>query len=469
MTETLRTWPLVRVVGAPDPGAGIRYDFNDKDADAERRVANLSLGAPTFDGDPRSLGAVYGYRAPVVTQRIKGSKLDALAAQGQLWRELLRSGNWLMVQLADEAKPFWLKTYPTDLPVLSLDRVYVDTASGDPVALPDAWEFDVPFLADAFGVEDWVTLGPYTVTQSPDGDYPMRIVLPPINGDAQTGLRVEVDPEDSAWSWQVSTISGSSLAYPFVDIGPTDGFTPHNGFSVGTFDSDYFGGSYRFGSVPGDDFLQVLTGEFPAVPTGRYSVWLRLTNDSVDDGTLLLGLDRNLTSGVPLVGKTVSVPLASTDSGRQRWVFLGAFQFPPGVVLPEDVTDSPGVVDFALNMGTPDAADVYLEGFLLVPMDGRNVSAARTLRLDGPAGAPLGGGSVGTFDGDDELYWVRDSGSGELVSCVPAIDGGFPMADPAVEENVLYVMAIDNQGGAATNVGAESTVTVSYRPRKLHF
>lgn len=128
------SFPLVKFVDSPKPTAAVRFDFNVESSDAPRRVGGegFTLGVPTLEGDPDAVEVSYGWRELLVPHRVNGSKQSALAVLSTLSRELLRPTNWLLVQLDALTAPVWFKTYRTAPAALSLDRVYVNTETGEP-------------------------------------------------------------------------------------------------------------------------------------------------------------------------------------------------------------------------------------------------------------------------------------------------------------------------------------------------
>lgn len=498
------TYPLARVVDAPDPSATVRYDFSDEDAVAPRRVTpeGFTLGVPTLQGDPDSVGFLYGWRKPFVPHRIKGEKRDALEALAVLSREILRYSNWLLVQLDAVTRPIWLRVYPTEPGELSFDRVSVDAATGDPGSLPDAWLIGVPFTADAFAYGERITLGPYTVTQTPDGDNPMRVELPTIHGDAPTALRVEVKAATTnarTSRFLLAAVSGDSVSDLLIDVGTGDDWTAGTDTSAPVTDSDYAGGSYRTvtistGGLDAGEYEPRISGTVDDIVPGRYKVLHRCELDPVDSSTpqryaLAFGQDAN---GEIRWGQTVYQETSTLNGSSntvtypfQGWVDLGEFTFPLGVTLPGDLIPATVSADVAVRLGTVSGVgEARLDALKFIPVDGPTIVRTTLLSTEFEPEVtdqsypvlPLSETASCTWDGDaanrSGLVWMQEQPSGDLLPSAVVPQGGFPMVDPAASENVLVAFATGrgrtDDDDAGTAVATEWTVTPSYQPRLLH-
>lgn len=488
------TYPLVKFVDAPDPAANVRYDCNrvGEDGVASRLVMaeGFTLGTPTLEGDPDAVGTSFGLRAPSFTQRVKGSKAEALAALSSLSRELLRPTNWVLVQVDAFTSPIWLKTYRAEFAPLSLAEVYVNVRSGDPVLVPDTWEIAVPLLADAFAYGARETLDSVTVTQAPDGTNPMQVLLPAIKGDAPTPLRVVFTPQsgnaEDGSSWLLANLAGDGLESPVIDIGTGDGFTAGSGTAAASADVLYFGDSYRAVTVSsGANLVERLSGTLPvAPPPGRYKVLLRCqTATTTATKPYLFALSIHREFADPTYHTSVQQIVNPEDSASaiffRGWVDLGDFAFPPGVNMPSSAVD-PGfgtdvAADFSLKIGTADesAGSINIDAIKLIPLDGQSVE--NTTLLAATFGfAPIFEDVRATFDGDTEAYWATYMVTGNQYPGTPALRGGFPVADPLAAENLLVLMATDH-GAAVSGIGTSVTtkgvvvdLIASYHPRYLH-
>lgn len=484
------TYPKVRFVSAPDPDATVLFDCNADMEPAPRSVLadGFSLGAPTLQGDPRAMGVVYGDRELSFTLRVEGSKGDALACLSALARQLLRASSWVEFTLAAGQAPVWFRTYRSQPQALSLAEVYVDTKDGGVARLPDRWDIPVTLAAEGLGYGERVLLGPYTIAQAPTGSHPLGVTLPTLRGDAPTGLRVQITPDATLTSgndceWTVACISGeTTMSDPVVDIGTDDGFTAGTGTDTGVADPDFFGGSYRTVTIgAGSGFVTRLSGSLPITRPGRYKVLVRCEaeNYPVESRRYLFRLERPV-GGYTIAGATATVdidagtPVPAGFEGFQGWVDLGDFALPAGHTVPDDVAvTSPGC-EFELKIGTDDdsAGEVRIDAFKLIPIQGPDVGDATYVTVLAAGSHALNGGKVCTLDSDSDLVWTTDT-SGVLYERSPSLAGGYPVADPAAEQNLLLVFASSRgnyigSGPWITALDAEATLTVSYHPRLLH-
>lgn len=500
------TWPLVKFVDAPSVSANVRMDCNDVTASASRRVAGFDPGVPALTGDPDGVGQAFGLRQPTLTVRFKGSKANAMAALSAFSKEQMRWRNWVMFQPSALQQPVWFRTYRAGFAPLSLDRVFVDSKTGGSTMLPDTWECAVPLAADPFAYGARVTIPTFQVIQGPvDLTGPtrtaMRAVLPAIKGDAPTKLRVKITPAGTnntaatyGSAWLLGCISGdtASITDPQIDIGTTDGFTAGTGTGGGTTDANYFGGTYRAVTIgAGSGVIGRLSGIVTvSPPQGRYKVMLRCEADSpinvLTPYVFTFGVIQNLGTDYTYAPSTV-LPVgvgpgnpAETFTG---WVDLGETTLPAGVgMLPADVSLPTVPLVFSLKIGTSDgsAGAVRLDRFKLIPVDGgpawNSVMLAAEFLVNDPPSEPSGLriAQSGTFDGDDETYWttVTLTATDYVFPGSPCLAGGFPVADPAREENLLIVMATADGLAATTpkitSLNAQAAVDVSYHPRYLY-
>jgi hypothetical protein len=483
------TWPLVKFVDSPSTSATVRFDCNDLNAAAPRRVADFDPGVPTLEGDPDAIGQQWGFRSPSVTVRFKGTKANALAALSALSREQLRRTNWVMFQLSSDTSPRWFKTYRTGYESLSLARVDVDRTSGRQGRTPDTWEIRVPLVADAFMYGARVAMSTFQVIQGPtDLTGPVRtamhVVLPAIQGDAPTGLRVAITPGATLTSgndneWLVGCISGeAAMVDPVIDIGTGDGFTAGTGTAAPTTDATYSGGSYRAVTVgAASGLISRLTGSLAAQPPGRYKIQLRCEadNTTLSNKSYLFTFGQDA-SGVTVYGPTTQVTIAggSPSVTFQGWVDLGEFTLPFGYQAVDDISPTAPATPFSLKIGTADgsAGAVRIDAFKLIPVAGPKVRASYLMKALYAGNHALNGGKIGIFDGNEGAYWGTDTG-GTLLIRSPGLKGSFPVADPAAPQNLLIVMATSRgntlaAGPYTTGLNAQAAVDVSYYPRFLH-
>lgn len=501
------SYPLGRLVSAPDPSATVRYDFSDHDAVAPRAIHadGFTLGAPSLESGPTAISPLYGYRSLAFRHEIGGEKADALAALAVLSRELLRPESWMLVQVDAFTRPTWWRVLASGPEALSFDRVGVDPKTGDPVpGRQDWWEIGVSLTTDPFGYGERIVLDTYTVGQNLASTYPMRVLLPTIRGDAPAALRVDVQAAtDNAHTsrYLIGAVSGESVTDLLVDVGIDDDWLAGTGVTGPTADATYVGGSYQtvtitdgIGPDLGSDYYATRVSGSVTLTPGRYKVLVRCEADPVDSTTpqrYLFGFGQTVNGEVRWgdsvqqeTPTTVGDP-PSVAASFQGWVDLGDHTFPLGVSLPPDVT--PGSVSAAvsLRIGTFSGVGVVrLDAFKFIPLDGLDVSWATLLTTRFEAEVtdvthptePLSATASCTWDGDaadgSGLVWMTERPSGDLLASGVDLQGGFPVVDPAASENVLIAFATNrgrsDDADAGTSVDTEWDVAVSYQPRLLH-
>jgi hypothetical protein len=500
------SYPLVKFVDSPAVGATVRLDLNDAAAAASRRVeADFDLGVPTLEGDPDAVGQQFGFRSPRFTVQVKGTKANALAFVSALSKELLRRTNWVMFQLNAATSPVWFRTFRTGYQSLPLDRVFASSTTGGnaPAGYVDVWRVEVPLVADAFAYGARVTQSAVTVGNNSSATNPLRVVLPALKGDAQTGLRVAVNmaglASGSPESWLTAVIGADSgtVTDTVVDIGTGDVFTAGSGTSAPSTvgGTAYWGGSYRTVTISaaGGNLLERISGTLAAAPPpGRYKVLLRCQADPINVTTanrysFAVGQDVNgekLYASTVFIDTPVPVPSFNAPSFI-GWVDLGEIPFPFGnTELPADAPTTAPAPTLSLKVGTPAgvAGTVRLDAIKLIPVSGPKIRKATFLNSKlitgvnpatiGYFGMALATTDTGTWDGDSDVMWGAVTASGVLRNGSPAHKGGYPVADPSAAQNVLlsFPLSIPSSAGPNLSTSVLSTwdVVVSYYPRFLH-
>lgn len=490
----MSTWPLVKFVDSPSTSATVRFDCNDRQLG--RTVASFDPGVPTLEGDPNAVGQTWGFRAPSIAQRIKGTKAVALAALSALAREQLRHTNWVMFQLDNATSPVWFKTYATGYQPLTLDRAYVRATDGGKVALPDTWEITVPLVAEPFAYGARVVLPTVTVANSLSASNSLRYVLPAIKGDAPTGLRVKITPQGAGGygaSWLVGCIAGeTSMTDTVYDIGVGDGMAPGSAMTsapstVGG--TSYLGGSYRtWTNTTTISMVLVLQAVLSPVPApGRYRVLLRCELDPVSSsvpqtyGFRFAQLPGGYSIANPDVFVTTPNEVAGTAYTFQGWVDLGESSFPVNQVpVPADVgvlTPASPLITLSMNKGNS-AALARIDAIKLIPIDGPYVRSASLLKVttenlfNGFFGTGFDSTMALTVDADETLLWKTLVSGGAILPLPGTCKGGYPIADPAAPRNLLFCFptgrGLSSSTTAATAAASTWNVDISYYPRYLH-
>jgi hypothetical protein len=447
------SYPLVKFVDSPAVGATVRLDLNDAAAAASRRVeADFDLGVPTLEGDPDAVGQQFGFRSPRFTVQVKGTKANALAFVSALSKELLRRTNWVMFQLNAATSPVWFRTFRTGYQSLPLDRVFASSTTGGnaPAGYVDVWRVEVPLVADAFAYGARVTQSAVTVGNNSSATNPLRVVLPALKGDAQTGLRVAVNmaglASGSPESWLTAVIGADSgtVTDTVVDIGTGDVFTAGSGTSAPSTvgGTAYWGGSYRTVTISaaGGNLLERISGTLAAAPPpGRYKVLLRCQADPINVTTanrysFAVGQDVN---GEKLYASTVFIDTPVPVPSFNAPSFIGC--------------------------GPKIRKATFLNSKLITGVNPATI---------GYFGMALATTDTGTWDGDSDVMWGAVTASGVLRNGSPAHKGGYPVADPSAAQNVLlsFPLSIPSSAGPNLSTSVLSTwdVVVSYYPRFLH-
>jgi hypothetical protein len=473
------TFPEVSFVAGPSEDADVRLDLNSAFGLATCRVEHdsFTLGAPPLLGEPDSVSAALGLRSAGWVLRIAGPKSAAYDVRTLVSRELLRPTNWVRVRLSETSPPHYMQTYRGEFAALSLEFVRKGSAS-------DTWRLPVNVTGEPLLLGERVTLGPYTVTQALDGDNPMRVVLPPIEGDGPTPLRVTVTPEDGTTAnvgskWLIGCVAGTSdmTTEATIDVAAMTAVLETGDV---TADDAYFNSHYRATTFGATGLQPRLTCDFPDLPRGRYNVQLSCEADGIEDAPKTYQFRLVFLSGDGRFGTTaqLTIPGTAVATTFKGWVDLGQAPVPFGAGgLPGDVDLHATVTSVAIHMGADDGTgEVRADALRLVPVGGPTVDAATMLVSD--LGAhPVDGASSATWDADAGAYWLSSYDVPLLADILTDGEassmGGFPYASPGSDQNILHAMAVSKgrgsvETGQITAPGQQFGVSVSYHPRKLH-
>lgn len=468
-------YPLIQFVSDASTSATLRYDFHAKNASYETRPLGgdgLDLGTPSFTGDPDSAGAEYGYRRLSLTQRIVGTKTEAMSRMTTLARELLRAQNWLKVQVDATAPVRYFKTYRTEPGSLSLE--HIETAG--------AWDIVVPLVADPFAYGARETLSPITINNDPvAGTNPCRAVLPTILGDAPAPLRILMNPGNATGLYgfrhmfAVHATTDSPAGPVTWAVGGTDGWTAGTDTAASSADATMSGGNRRVVSFATVATMATrISGSAPAaLPAGKYKVLVRVARSDLDS-TFGLRFGQNVAFSYRY-GETVAFDrAASTAVGHAAWVDLGDFQHPYGHLVPAGQEGGAATPDVSLQAerrtGT---GSLYLDAFLLVPLETTTTIQNRLLFSEQNLGAIDSGAATGTWDGDWEGAWSFNQFGVANSDFVAELQGQFPAVVPGAT-NTLHMLQQVN--GRRPFFGQDnpdiitgtSVLTLSYYPRYLY-
>lgn len=470
-------YPLVKWVDAPTLTANELFDFNSDTGSALTWPLHdgWSVGVPSFDGDPDSVGVEYGYRTLKFTLAVSGAKEAALAKQSALAKEVFRRRSWVMFQINAFTKPVWFRTYRSEPGDLSFDLF----RNGDGV---DEWHIGVTMSADAFAYGARVTIPQFIIGNNTTATNPMRYTLPTIQGDAPTALRVKVAPQagdaGTASTWLQAVISGDrSNPMLVVDIGSaSDGWTGASGDvtgpitpASGNIDSGVFLSNSLRITAGAATFRERIAGPLPNTLIGRYKVLLRIGSESDAEFDFAFGQKVN---GVVYYGNTVRARTVDDYSGPPFWVDLGDFTFPFGLNIPAGVTGTLPVPQVSLKVGCTSTRatqpQVKLDAFAFIPVDGPGLTQVTTLASTFKQYG-VDQTRAGNWDGDTESFWSTLGAT--FVDGGPEMVGSYVKADPMAAYNVFVLMptllgeALSNT--AITSINGTHAVDISYHPRYL--
>ena len=184
----MTTYPIVRFVAAVGDTTPV-LDLNEPRDGLAVMHEGFSLGSPSFDAAPRSVGAVYGERTLTGTMRVYTDQASAARLMQAFATEVLKPSNVLMFQLDAASEPMWARTWQTEQEPLSLENTSL--------ARPER-RFDLPYqlTADAYFYGAPVDLGSYTVTNNPSST---TYTVTPVN------LAPNPSAEVSTAGWSPST------------------------------------------------------------------------------------------------------------------------------------------------------------------------------------------------------------------------------------------------------------------------
>jgi len=469
-------YPLLQFVSAAASSATLRYDFNTKNASYRTHplgADGLDLGVPRFTGDPDSVGAEYGDRQMRFTQRVEGTKAQAMDRMSALARELLRADNWLKVQLDATTPAVYFRTYRTEPGELSLE--HIETAN--------AWDITVPLVADGFAYGERVTLSPITINNDPAaGSNPCHAILPTILGDAPAPLRIQANPSNpvymNGYRWMLAMHSAETQQGPILwQIGGTDGWTAgtDTSASTATNPTEHTGGTHRVVSFATDaNLVTRISGSAPsAPPPGRYRILTRVVRSDTSS-VFSLRFGQAIGLGVYNYGPTVATAReVSTAARHATWVDLGEHTFPFGFTAPAGLEGVLGAPSIALQLGRiSGAGSANIDAILLQPIALGTTRESRTLFSEFAKAGIFVDGGTGNWDGDLETFWAY-SQFGIAVAVVPELAGQFLRVTPGVTNTLTLLQQVNGRmsifgDDASDLLTATTEAALSYHPRWLY-
>lgn len=462
-------YPIIRFVAGLGSTVA-RLDLNDASPWITTHD-DFSFGTPTYEGQPRSVGATYRERTVQIPAEVQGDSDVAFSALSDLAVELQRRDNWLMVQYDAASQPVWLRTYRTEPPELDTDDVYVGRADS-------RWVATFTVKADAFAYLDEVTIPTQTISNDPTAGG-VTVALPDIEGDAPTDLSIAITSAADmfALTWLCATsIVDQGCTYDFnaspITL-PTADFSLASGAPLGalTPGTQPLGGQYRRTTSVPDSWTPMLVNPTGAnIPVGNYRVLgrLRQTAISGDAGFVAFSVGGAYTD---FVGTSYHwQPQRKVfPSSEFLWHDLGSLYLPVGAR--PDGPDLQGSRRFGVRCRavSGDAPSIDFGGFMLIPIasdaDFAAVVDSRVLKANIGAASVTAGNTI-RFDADGKRI-ERTPRNLPLPNAIAA--GGYPMVQPGYA-NYLHLTSELGELGSLSggDLTREFSVTVSYYPRVLN-
>lgn len=443
--EEVRQWPSMRFCAGPSVDSETRYDLNANGIGCQTNLLHegFGLGMPALSGEAGGRGRVWSDRTLSLPLEVEGGKGEAFVRLERVARELMRDENWLEWQLDADSAPRWFHIYATAPAPLSLSEVYTEREV-------NAWGTTLSAAADPFAVGAEVTVGPFTVTNSPAaGTNPMQVTLDAVEGEAPAPATV-----------LVAKGSTGAMLGPAVAVAPTEAgvFTAGSwGGGVGTAvtDTGYLAGSYRPTTGALADWATVATFTPADLAFGRWRTLLRLAASS-NAGSISL---RWKVSASGVASQVYSTPVVIPCRQQRRWVSAGEVPWPLIDGTPLGVT---GTTVLTLEAKRIQAGgELWLDNRLIMLSADPGATLLRT-----EPDAVFGASSAVLVDAENRQ--VAASVAGAPVRA-PAAAGGWPYLSPR-NDNVLWLAQnLDPtfSTGVHDDPASTTTVTVTYQPRYL--
>ena len=432
-------YPRIQFVDAPNVGATVIADLNEvATVDVEALHEGFTLGVPDLRGEAGRRGRSWGKRRLQVPLHVTGPRDAALAAHRRLARVATRDG-WLLYQLDAVTPPVWFRTYATQPTPVEFEEVYVGRRT------KDVWAFTLPLDADPFGVGAEVTLGPYTVQNTPTSGG-MKVTIPAIGGDLPAPARVEINR------------TGGLIHGPAVGVAPVAPgvFTATSwdaAVGAAVSNTGFIAGSYRqtTGTLTGG-WSPVAVFNPTGLRAGRWRTLLRVSG-SATPGAFALRW------GILGASGALSDPAVVDVTTQTRWVDLGTIPWP--------------IVD-ASDLGVAHQSELWLLA--------QRMEAGGELRFDNQLlMLPVGDDStllaaavsdVNTantrvlVDATDRQALAVTS-AGALPA--PRARGGWPLLHPSRDNVMTIFQNLDPTPTPPRDDAhtASASVTVKYRPQYL--
>jgi hypothetical protein len=489
-------FPIVRFVDKMSAAPVIGLDLNDDDP---IRTSNndFTIGAPSFDGDPLSVGVKLGYRTLTLRCRVYDSNAVALVAYSALAKQIIAPSNVLMVQLDSKQPPVFFRTYRTQPGEIDFTNVKAIGAGGQ-----SYYQLSVTLTADhaAYGLPETNTV---TISNDPaSGTNKCFYRWPvPVLGDLETPLYLEAATSDVRGQNRLlasqALIGGASQTGPVLvqanalthGGAVAGGAAPVGTLVDNTGDAAMSGGNYtRYTGSASDDGsvapVSLLYGLnlLPGTLVGDYRVFMRVRcGAAVDVWSFSIAQIGAVTPNYALFdGDTVAYLRGTTGP---HWLDMQTiFRFPYGAppVDPIGAFDTaytnPGL-SFAVLMHSDAVAakTVDFDCLLFVPVGLDQAVATRYATTAYDASLP-GTSYKAVWNGPNDTRYLLDGSNNYSPGIAPKADGGLPTLVPGADNSIHYLQHIgtgyndprtSSTSGVNDSLSASTVLTWKYWPRYL--
>lgn len=155
----MTNYPIVRFVASVGDTAPV-LDLNEPSEGLMVLHDGFSLGSPTYEAAPLSVGVRLGERTLSGTMRVRTDQANAARLLQAFAAEVLKPTNVLMFQIDASSEPMWARTYQTEQEPISLENTSVARSER---------RYDLPYslVADAYFYGAPHSLGTYSITNNP--------------------------------------------------------------------------------------------------------------------------------------------------------------------------------------------------------------------------------------------------------------------------------------------------------------
>jgi hypothetical protein len=448
---------------------------------------SFSLGAPSFNGAPYSVGADYGERTVSFRLQVTGTYTEAMAALQLVSRQLTQTnpahGNrsWLMFRWQPSSDPMFLQTFQSSLDPLDWEM------SGAGI-----WELPVSVLCDAFiiGPPEDVSL---TMTNDPSsGTNRMLYTFGTVKGDVSSPLLIATSGQGALDNAEMVVLGSHSLrgvtqGLLARDLSELTAGTDVGVVVTGGIANRYIDGNYRSCSFTTTAYATRLAGNFSTALTplpGDYRVFVYVVVPSGGATTFTMSMDIAFAASSGGASRALSERItfnlerqAGTDMGYLLDMGLAAIPFGsstlvPGLGAAPTSTPNPYVL---VGASASAAVAVRFDELFLLPAQPNNYAVATSLAYLALPESYTGGNIV-LIDGINESvnaafdssgtspFTAVPTGPGAATASTGTYVGGLPQVVPGCN-NYLTFMFVQATTGT---IQLTTTFNIRYWPRYLH-